>query len=631
VIGLEIHLELDTNSKLFCSCSRKPGKRGEPWVKEYLEKKAVDFTYVEHNPVTKPVDSAKARGVELKQIAKALLYVYDKKNPVLVILSGDRKVDETKLKQALDSSYVELATPDEVKKHTSCVVGLVPPTIDGVKKIIDKRLLENDILSFNAGSSTAGIKISKDELLKVLDDYSVGEVSHDELLKQSGARTGPSKSEAPNTRTCPTCLGMPGSKPVLNKKALEFGLQLALALNCGIAPHLVFSRKSYFYPDLAKNYQITQYELPLGSKGKLEIGDDRTIRITRVHLEEDPAALVHPTKIGASAYVLADYNRSGNPLCEIVTEPDMESPDQARAFMKRLISVANYLGIFDINTCIIKADANVSIKKSGYIRSEIKNVTGFKEIERALNYEVERQEQAIKNNEKLVLDTRSWDPVKGVTTRLRTKETEADYAYILDPDLVETELPKSYIEKIRSNLPELARDKEKKFVEKYKLNKTDAFVLAQEKSLAELFEKLAESFKPAFAVRWIRHEVMTVLNTQAKTWAEVEATEDNIIELLTLVHDSKITDLTARDLLSKLIEKPFSIKDYIKEHGLEVVSDTNELTELCKQVIKEEPKAVEDFKAGEPKAFNRLIGKVMKATKGKASPKELAEIMKSLI
>ncbi|MDP7244843.1 MAG: Asp-tRNA(Asn)/Glu-tRNA(Gln) amidotransferase GatCAB subunit B, partial [Flavobacteriales bacterium] len=198
-------------------------------------------------------------------------------------------------------------------------------------------------------------------------------------------------SEEPNTRTCEVCLGQPGSKPVLNKKALEFALKLCLALNCKISKELIFSRKSYFYPDMAKNYQISQYEIPLGNKGSLKLRSGKDVGITRVHMEEDPAALIHPKGMQESAYVLVDYNRSGNPLLEIVTEPELESAAEAREFMKQLITILSYLGIFDINSNIIKADANVSIKESGFVKQEVKNITGFKEIERALQYEILRQ------------------------------------------------------------------------------------------------------------------------------------------------------------------------------------------------------------------------------------------------
>src|SRR3989338_94144 len=215
-------------------------------------------------------------------------------------------------------------------------------------------------------------------------------------------------SEEPNTRTCPTCLGMPGSKPLLNKKAVEFALKLCLALNCEISPELIFSRKSYFYPDMAKNYQISQYEIPLGKGGKLRLKEGKEVGITRVHMEEDPASLVHPAGMKESQYVLVDYNRSGNPLVEIVTEPDLESPDEARDFMKQLITVLDYLEIFDVNGGIIKADANISVKESGYTRVEIKNITGFKEIERALVYEVNRQKNELKHG-KIEQETRAWD------------------------------------------------------------------------------------------------------------------------------------------------------------------------------------------------------------------------------
>ncbi|MBI5398145.1 Asp-tRNA(Asn)/Glu-tRNA(Gln) amidotransferase GatCAB subunit B, partial [Candidatus Woesearchaeota archaeon] len=220
-------------------------------------------------------------------------------------------------------------------------------------------------------------------------------------------------SEEPNTRTCDVCLGFPGSKPVLNEAALDGGLRLALALGCTISPKLIFSRKSYFYPDLSKNYQISQHELPLGTNGKLELQDGMVVRIARAHLEEDPASLIHQGSAG-QGYVLIDYNRSGNPLCEIVTEPDMHGAEQAREFLNRLVSVLEYLEIFDLEYCIIKADANVSIRESGYVRAEIKNITGFKEIERALSFEVERQKRAVQHHERLVQETRGWDSAAGV-------------------------------------------------------------------------------------------------------------------------------------------------------------------------------------------------------------------------
>ena len=438
-------------------------------------------------------------------------------------------------------------------------------------------------------------------------------------------------SEEPNTRTCPTCLGYPGSKPVLNKKAVEFALKLCLALNCEISPELIFSRKSYFYPDMSKNYQISQYEIPLGKSGELKLRDGKEIGITRVHIEEDPASLIHPTGLKESQYVLVDYNRSGNPLVEIVTEPDLASPDEARDFMKQLITVLNYLEIFDINDGIIKADANVSIKKSGYIRVEIKNVTGFKEIERALVYEVNRQKEEIKNHKKIEQETRAWDSEKGNTFSLRKKETEEDYGYIIDTDLTVVEITNKWIKEIKKEMPELAQDKVRKFVEKHKIKKEDAEILAAEKELAEMFEKVAEEINPILAAKWIRRELIRVLNYNKKELREVEIDEKHMIDLLKLVESKKITDNVASKILEKLIEKPFDVKGYVKKEGLEAVSDVEELEKYCKEAIDENPQAVEDYKKGEARVLNFLIGKVIAKTKGKANPNVVKNLILELI
>ena len=439
------------------------------------------------------------------------------------------------------------------------------------------------------------------------------------------------KDDAPNLRTCATCLGMPGSKPVLNKKAVEFALKLCLALNCEISPELIFSRKSYFYPDMAKNYQISQYEIPLGKKGMLKLRDGKEIGITRVHMEEDPASLVHPAGMKESQYVLVDYNRSGNPLVEIVTEPDLESADEARDFMKQLITVLNYLDIFDINSGIIKADANISIKESNYTRVEIKNITGFKEIERALMYEMNRQKEEIKHHRKIEQETRAWDSEKGITFTLRKKETEEEYGYIIDTDLTAVEISDKLINEIKKEMPELAHDKVRKFIEKHKIKKEDAEIIAAEKELAEMFEKVAEEIDPVLAAKWLRRELVRVLNYNKKELHEVELEAKHIVDLLKLVESRKITDNVAAKILEKLIEKPFDVKEYVKKEKLEAVSDISELEKFCKEAIKENPKAIDDYKKGEKKALNFVIGSVMKKTRGKATPKEVNEIVLKLI
>jgi aspartyl-tRNA(Asn)/glutamyl-tRNA(Gln) amidotransferase subunit B len=465
-------------------------------------------------------------------------------------------------------------------------------------------------------------------------DIVIGLEIHAELDTKTKLFCACEKAKAdskPNTHTCVTCLGMPGSKPVLNGKALEYGIQLCLALGCKVAPSLVFSRKSYFYPDLAKNYQITQYELPLGEKGKVKLDQKKTVGITRAHLEEDPASLTHPGGMQKASHVLIDYNRSGNPLIEIVTEPDMENPEQARQFMKKLITTLQYLEIFDVKTGIIKADANISIKESGYVRSEVKNVTGFKEIERALFYEVERQKIEVKEGKKLVQDTRAWDAENGKTFRLRTKETEADYGYILDPDLVPVPIPQKELERIQKSLPELAEDKLKKFVKTHKIPELDAEVLSQEKKLAELFEKVAETVNPILAAKWLRRELVRVMNYNKKNYEDLEIDEKHMSELLELVDKKVITETTGQKIMEKLMEKPFSPKAYVNEHDLGAVRDSGELKKLCKEAINENLQAVEEYKAGNEKSFNFLIGQVMRKTKGKADPKEVNQLMKELL
>lgn len=463
-------------------------------------------------------------------------------------------------------------------------------------------------------------------------DVVIGLEVHIELATDSKLFCGcaTSGTDEPNTRTCEVCLGMPGSKPVVNKKAIEYALKLCLALGCKTSPELIFSRKSYFYPDMAKNYQISQYEIPLGLNGKLRLENGTEIGITRVHMEEDPAALIHPAGMMESTYVLVDYNRSGDPLVEVVTEPDLKSPAEARDFMKQLIIVLNYLGIFDEKRCIIKADANISIKKSGYTRVEIKNITGFKEIERALNYEVERQKMAAEDT-KLVQETRAWDSDKGITISLRTKEVEAEYGYIIDPDLVKIEIKKELLDSVKAEMPELAEEKVVKYIKEFKLKPTDAQVIASERLLAELFEKVAAEIDPLLAAKWLRRELVRVLNYNKKELRDVAIDERHIIELLKMVESKQITDTTAQEILQKLIVKPFDVKAYVTKQKIQVIGGEKEIKKYCKEAIAENPKAVEDYKAGKQEAFNFLVGMVMRKTRGQADPGVVNKVLKNLI
>ena len=408
---------------------------------------------------------------------------------------------------------------------------------------------------------------------------------------------------------------MPGSKPVTNKKAVEHSVKLALALNSKIQPEIIFSRKQYLYPDLPSGYQRTQYEIPLGVGGHVQLSSGKKINLRRVHLEEDPGALIHPSGLQKSSHVLVDYNRAGIPLCEVVTEPDMSSPEEAREFMNKLIEIVQYLEISDSSKSAVKADINVSIKESNYTRVEIKNVTGFKEIEKALNYEIERQKQ---ETSEIVQETRGWDTLKGATFPLRTKETEEDYGYIIESDLTPIELKQAWVNEVKKDIPELAQSKVQKFVSEHKINKIDAEVIAKEKILAELFEKVAAEINPVLAARWLRRELMRVLHYNKKELHEIELDETHLIDLLRLVETKQITDNVAKKLLEKLIEKPFDVKEYIQKQNLGKLSDSDEIEKICKQTIKENPQAVKDYKAGEAKALNFIVGQVMRKTQGKA-------------
>ncbi len=467
--------------------------------------------------------------------------------------------------------------------------------------------------------------------MKFTSDVVIGLEIHVELATDSKLFCGCATygSDKPNSRTCEVCLGHPGSKPVLNKKAVDYALKLGLALNCKISPELIFSRKSYFYPDMSKNYQITQYEVPLGINGKLKLNSGKIIGITRVHIEEDPASLIHPTGMQKSFYVLIDYNRSGDPLVEIVSEPDLSSPEEARDFMKQLILILNYLEIFDVNRCVIKADVNISIKDTNYTRVEIKNVTGFKEIERALKYEVERQKNNIKD---IVQETRAWDSDKGITFSLRKKEVEVEYGYIIDPDLVRIDLDNKWISSIKKEMPELAEEKLRKYEKEHGSIQSMA-VIAKDFKLAEFFEKviLDKKVNPKLASHWVELELKRVLNYNRKKLSETKIKPKHIIDIIKLIQDKRITEQTGRRLIEKLVEKDFDVEDYIKKQGLEIISDEEGLKKICKEVIKENLSAVERYKKGEEKAVHFIIGCVMRKTKGKAKPDLVNKLIRELI
>lgn len=474
------------------------------------------------------------------------------------------------------------------------------------------------------------------------DEIMIGLETHVQLNTKSKLFCGCStklisvEEDNPNSRCCEICLGHPGSKPMLNQKAIDFALKLCLALGCKIEPKIFFSRKTYFYPDMAKNFQITQYEIPLGKKGFIKLKDGTIVRIERIHLEEDPAALVHEKSITESNHVLIDYNRAGIPLCEIVTTPCMKNPAQAREFLKELVRIIKYLDIFDEETCILKTDANVNI--IGHPRIEVKNITGFKEIEKAMNYEIKRQKMVLKKmnlskskKQELKQSTMAWDADTKSTKLLRTKETEEDYGFIFDADLVKTEILDEMIQIIRKNIPELAHIRTERYSKQLGVDEVDAEVLSAEIEVAELFEKVAKEVDAKLAAKWLRRELLRVLNYNKKSLKDIEMDENHVIELLKMVENKEITETSAQKIMELLVEKSFSPKKYAEENKLVVISDKSKLEKVCKDVIKENKKVVDDYLAGNEKAFRFLIGQVMKQTKNMADPKTVNEILKKLI
>ncbi|MFA5125399.1 MAG: Asp-tRNA(Asn)/Glu-tRNA(Gln) amidotransferase subunit GatB [archaeon] len=432
--------------------------------------------------------------------------------------------------------------------------------------------------------------------------------------------------DIPNSQTCVICLGMPGSKPVLNEKAVELGTKVGLALNCNINQDFFFSRKTYFYPDMSMNYQITQYEVPLAQKGFLILPSGKKVRIRRAHLEWDPAALVHPNGMGKSSYVLIDYNRSGLPLVEIVTEPDLVSPAEAREFMNTLENILNYLNVLRPDTTL-KVDCNISI--NGGNRTEIKNVSGYAAAEKALTFELARQKQELKNGKIIEQHTRAFNAETGMTVELRKKETEDDYGYIFDPDLVKVSLSREYLDKIKLGMPELPEQKAQRFIKEFGFSDYDARVLCSDFDLGKLFDEMVSRKASALlSARILTRELLAVLNHDALSFNDVIVKADDLVELVVLIEQGKVSDKNAKQAMINYISgdksKP---KDFLEKNNL-LISQSINLDEVIAKVLSSNEKAVSDYKAGNEKSLNFLAGLVMRETKGTASPQKVQEVLK---
>ncbi len=424
----------------------------------------------------------------------------------------------------------------------------------------------------------------------------------------------------PNTHVCPVCLGLPGVLPVPNQQAIDYGIMFALALGCEVPEWTQFHRKHYFYPDMPKNYQISQYDRPIGARGAIEVAGER-IGITRVHLEEDAGKSLHPA---GEDHTLLDFNRAGSPLIELVTEPDIKSPEQARLFLTHLRAIAQTLGISDANPeeGKMRADVNVSVRRAGEplgTKVEVKNLNSFKSVQRALEYEIERQTKILKKGGKVEQATLGWDENAGRTYLMRTKEGEADYRYMPEPDIPVLHVTEEWKERVRAAMPELPADKKRRY-QQAGVKDYDAEILAYDRELSGLFDAALAAGAPAQALaNWLNADVRGWLAANEKKVDETALTPEHLAALVKLADEGKITSRVAKELLPEVMAgaDPAAL---VKERGLEAVSDEGALGQIVDEVIAANPAVVEQIRAGKTKAINALLGQVMKATRGTARP-----------
>ncbi|MDY6820526.1 MAG: Asp-tRNA(Asn)/Glu-tRNA(Gln) amidotransferase subunit GatB [Deferribacterota bacterium] len=441
-----------------------------------------------------------------------------------------------------------------------------------------------------------------------------------------------------NLQTCPICLGMPGVLPVLNKRAIEYAIMAGLALNCHISEHSVFARKNYFYPDLPKGYQISQYELPLCKKGflyiHLEDGSEKKIGITRVHVEEDAGKLIHGENLGDSSASYVDFNRAGIPLIEIVSEPDMRSPLEARLYMQKLRSILRYIGVSECNMeeGSLRCDANISLRKYGEkkfgVKSEIKNMNSFKNVQKALEYEVKRQTSLLEENKEVLQETRLWNPALGKTITMRTKEEENDYRYFPEPDLVSLNIDSEQVNSLREKIGELPDEKFKKLTEEYNLPQYDAEVLTSEKEYAEFFEATVSYYnKPKEISNLMMSELLRFVNEKNCRLSELNIDSSKFAKIIKLIDKGVISGKIAKDIFRQVVETGKDPEDIVRESGMKQISDEDTVVKFVDEVLEESPKEVERFKNGESKLLSFFIGQIMKKTRGKANPKLVNKIL----
>jgi aspartyl-tRNA(Asn)/glutamyl-tRNA(Gln) amidotransferase subunit B len=445
----------------------------------------------------------------------------------------------------------------------------------------------------------------------------------------------------PNTQTCPVCIGMPGVLPVLNKKALEFTIKTGLAMKCKISSYSRFARKNYFYPDLPKGYQISQYELPVCEHGDVEIVVDSEVKkigITRIHMEEDAGKNIHessPSKAGGGNYSFVDLNRAGVPLMEIVSEPDITRPREAVEYMKKLRAILRYLDVCDGNMeqGSLRCDANVSVRPAGQdglgVKTEIKNLNSFKFVEKALEYEIERQIKILKEGGKIIQETRLWNSERGITESMRTKEEAHDYRYFPEPDLVPIMAEHQLIDEIKKSLPELPDAKRKRFVSEHGLPEYDADMMTSEKSLADWFEEVVRlGGQPKAVSNWIMGDLMRLLNEENKPFEDCSLKPKQLVDMLSLIDKDTISGKIAKTVFEEMYKTGKDAESIVREKGLVQISDAGEIEKIVDDVIAQNSKEVARYRSGEEKLFGFFVGYVMKLTKGKANPQLVNELLK---
>ncbi|MEW6681680.1 MAG: Asp-tRNA(Asn)/Glu-tRNA(Gln) amidotransferase subunit GatB [Nitrospirota bacterium] len=466
----------------------------------------------------------------------------------------------------------------------------------------------------------------------------IGLEVHAQLLTRSKMFCGCSTTfgSAANTQVCPVCLGMPGVLPVVNRRAVEFAIRLGLAVNAHIADTSRFARKNYFYPDLPKGYQISQYELPICEGGWLEValdGGTKRVSLIRAHLEEDAGKNLHDIGDGESH---VDLNRAGTPLLEIVSAPDLRSSDEAVAYLKTLRELVVYLGICDGNMeeGSFRCDANVSIRPLGSetygTRVELKNINSFRYVKRAIEYEVQRQIDQVESGQRIVQETRLFDPQRGVTASMRTKEDAHDYRYFPEPDLVPLAPPAAWIEEIRTGLPELPEAKRARFAAQYGLSSYDATVLTGSRALAEYYEAVVRQGGPAkAAANWIMSELLALLNADGLEIEACRVTPKSLAALFALMENGTISGKIAKTVFEEMYRTGAEPDAVVAAKGLTQVSDAGELAAVIDQVLADSPKELEQYRSGKDKLFGFFVGQVMKRTQGKANPAKVNELLKA--